>query len=88
MRPTLIAVVLFSALVAIADTPSTTDELTTAITLMARIGHCGSPSFSPDSKTLVFVCDLSGVPQVWTAPTEGGWPSLVTTLEDPVTSVE
>jgi dipeptidyl aminopeptidase/acylaminoacyl peptidase len=88
MRPILIAVVLFSSLVAIADTPSTTDELTTAVTLMARIGRCGSPSFSPDSKTLAFVCDLSGVPQVWTAATEGGWPTLVTTLEDPVTLVE
>ena len=55
---------------------------------MARIGRCGSPSFSPDSKTLAFVCDLSGVPQVWTAATEGGWPTLVTTLEDPVTVVE
>jgi hypothetical protein len=48
MRPIVIAVVLFSTLVAIADTPSTTDELTTAVTLMARIGHCGSPGFSPE----------------------------------------
>ena len=71
MRPILIAVVVFSNLVAIADTPSTSDELTTAVTLMARIGHCGSPSFSPDSKTLAFVCDLSGVPQVWTAAAAG-----------------
>jgi dipeptidyl aminopeptidase/acylaminoacyl peptidase len=88
MRPILIAVVLFSTLVAIAETPSANDELTAAVTLMARIGHCGSPSFSPDGRTLAFVCDLSGVPQVWTATTEGGWPTLVTTLEDPVNSVE
>jgi dipeptidyl aminopeptidase/acylaminoacyl peptidase len=88
MRAILIAVVLFSALVVIAETPSTTDELTTAVSLMARIGRCGSPSFSPDGKTLAFVCDMSGVPQVWTAATEGGWPTLVTTLEDPVNSVE
>ena len=47
MRPILIAFVLFSTLVAIADTPPTTHELTTAVTLMARIGRCGSPSFSP-----------------------------------------
>jgi dipeptidyl aminopeptidase/acylaminoacyl peptidase len=87
MRPILIAVILFSALGAIAEMPST-DELTTSVTRMARIGRCGSPSFSPDGKTLAFVCDLSGVPQVWTAATEGGWPNLVTTLEDPVNSVE
>ena len=90
MRLIVVAVVLFSALVVVAaETPtSTTDELTTAVTLMARIGRCGSPSFSPSGGTLAFVCDMSGVPQVWTAPTEGGWPTLVTTLEDPVNSVE
>jgi len=90
MRLIVVAVVLFSALVVVAaETPtSTTDELTTAVTLMARIGRCGSPSFSPSGGTLAFVCDMSGVPQVWTAATEGGWPTLVTTLEDPVNSVE
>ena len=89
MRLIVMAVVLFLALVVVAaDTPTTTDELTTAVTLMARIGRCGSPSFSPDGKTLAFVCDMSGVPQVWTAATEGGWPTLATTLEDPVNSVE
>jgi Tol biopolymer transport system component len=31
---------------------------------------------------------MSGVPEVWTAPTDGGWPNLVTTLDDPVNSVE
>lgn len=88
MRTIVIAVVLFSALVAVAADTPTTDELTTAVTLMARIGRCGSPSFSPDGKRLTFVCDMSGVPQVWTAATEGSWPTLVTTLEDPVSSVE
>ena len=90
MRLIVVAVVLFSALVVVAaETPtSTTDELTTAVTLMARIGRCGSPSFSPSGGTLAFVCDMSGVPQVWTVATEGGWPTLVTTLEDPVNSVE
>ena len=90
MRLIVVAVVLFSALVVVAaeTLTSTTDELTTAVTLMARIGRCGSPSFSPSGGTLAFVCDMSGVPQVWTAATEGGWPTLVTTLEDPVNSVE
>jgi dipeptidyl aminopeptidase/acylaminoacyl peptidase len=90
MRLIVVAVILFSALVVVAaETPtSTTDELTTAVTLMARIGRCGSPSFSPSGGTLAFVCDMSGVPQVWTAAIEGGWPTLVTTLEDPVNSVE
>ena len=89
MRALMIAVALLSSLgVLPADTPATTDELTKAVTLMARIGRCSSPSFSPDSKTLAFVCDVTGVPQVWSAPTEGGWPTLVTALDDPVSSVE
>ena len=64
------------------------DDLTAAVTRMARVGRCGSPSFSPDGKNLAFVCDMSGIPQVWTAPSQGGWPNLVTSLEDPVTTVE
>lgn len=88
MRPILPSIVLFAALGATAaDTPAT-DDLTRAVTLMARIGRCISPSFSPDGKTLAFICDMSGVPQVWTAPAEGGWPNLVTTFEDPVSLVE
>jgi dipeptidyl aminopeptidase/acylaminoacyl peptidase len=87
MRSMLVAVVLSSALAVIAETPPTPDPLTTSVTLMARVGQCRGGSFSPNGKTLAFVCDLSGVPQVWTSPTEGGWPTLVTTLEDPVSSV-
>ena len=89
MRALMMAVALFLGLdVVTADTPTTSDELTKAVTLMARVGRCGSPTFSPDGKTLAFVCDVSGTPQVWTAPTEGGWPTLVTALDDPVSSLE
>jgi dipeptidyl aminopeptidase/acylaminoacyl peptidase len=66
----------------------TADDLTTIVTRMARIGRCTSPTFSPDGKTIAFVSDMSGVPQVWTVPSEGGWPHLVTALEDPVSAVE
>lgn len=89
MRALMVAVTLFGGLgIVTADTSTSTDELTKAVTLMARVGGCGSPTFSPDGKTLAFVCDLSGTPQVWTATTEGGWPTLVTALDDPVSSVE
>jgi len=84
-RSSVLLFLLWSLSISAAQTP---DELTEAVTRMARIGRCGSPTFSPDGKRLAFVCDMSGVPQVWTAPMEGGWPSLVTTLDDPVTAVE
>src|SRR5438034_680985 len=67
--------------------PGDTDELETAVARMARIRTCWSPSFSPDGNTLAFVSDLNGVPQVWTVPVEGGWPTLVTALDDQIMQV-
>jgi dipeptidyl aminopeptidase/acylaminoacyl peptidase len=63
------------------------DDMETAVALMAKIGSCSSPSFSPDGKRLAFVSDLNGVPQVWTVPAGGGWPELVTALDDHVGAV-
>ena len=65
-----------------------TGELETAVAMMAKIRTCWSPSFSPDGKSLAFVSDLNGVPQVWTVPVEGGWPTLVTALDDQIMRVE
>jgi dipeptidyl aminopeptidase/acylaminoacyl peptidase len=55
--------------------------------MMARIGQSSSPSFSPDGKQLAFVSNLSGIPQVWTVAAAGGFPKLVTALDDPVGGV-
>jgi dipeptidyl aminopeptidase/acylaminoacyl peptidase len=63
------------------------DELDDAVSAMARVRSSHSPSFSPDGKTLAFVTDLSGVPQVWSVPASGGWPTLVTALDDQVLDV-
>src|SRR5262245_33002704 len=64
------------------------DELERAVAMMARIGSATSPSFSPDGKTLAFVSNLGGVPQVWTVDAAGGYPQLVTSFDDPVGFVE
>jgi dipeptidyl aminopeptidase/acylaminoacyl peptidase len=63
------------------------DDIKAAVIRMARVGRCGSPSFSPDRKNLAVVCDMSGSPQIWTVPEEGGWPTLVTAFDDPVSGV-
>ncbi len=63
------------------------DSLEESVARMAKVRACWSPSFSPDGSRIAFVSDLTGVPQAWTVPAEGGWPALVTDLDDPVGSV-
>lgn len=64
------------------------DDLETEVARMAKIGACWSPSFSPDGSRLAFVSNLNGVPQVWIVDSAGGWPRLVTALDDQVGGVE
>ncbi len=60
------------------------DELARKIEAFARIGRCYHPSFSPDGRTVAFVSDLSGSPQLWKVSVEGGWPEPLTAFDDPV----
>ncbi len=68
-------------------TKSTLDNLETTVSYMAKIRRCMSPSFSPDGSRIAFDSDLNGIPQVWTVAREGGWPELVTALDDQVHGV-
>jgi dipeptidyl aminopeptidase/acylaminoacyl peptidase len=63
------------------------DGLEAAVALMAKIGACGSPSLSPDGKHLALISNISGTPQVWTVPSDGGWPRRVTAVDDQITEV-
>jgi dipeptidyl aminopeptidase/acylaminoacyl peptidase len=60
------------------------NEVELAVARMAKVGAASSPSFSPDGSRIAFVTNISGLPQVWTMPTAGGYPSLVTSFDDPV----
>lgn len=71
----------------VSSSGTASDDLERSVALMAKIGQCTSPSFSPDGKQLAFVSNISGVPEVWTTPAAGGFPTLVTALDDPVGSV-
>ena len=64
------------------------DSIETAVGMMAKIGSCWSPSFSPDGKTLAFISNMNGLPQIWKVSIEGGWPTLITSTDDPIGSVE
>jgi len=70
-----------------AEVPANGEALEVAVARMAKIGSCWSPTFSPDGERLAFVSDLSGVPQLWTVASDGGWPDRVTALDDQVSGV-
>ena len=63
-------------------------DLATSVARMARIGAAGGASFSPDGKWVSFISNLSGVPQLWIVPVEGGYPRMVTNGDDPVIGAE
>ena len=60
------------------------DDLAGMVGRMTRIGSASSPTFSADGRRLAFVSNTSGLPQIWVVDAEGGWPDLVTGLDDPV----
>src|ERR1051326_59345 len=78
---------LFAVLPCVEAFAQTSNATATLVTRMAKVGRASSASFSPDGKRLAFVSDLNGVPQIWTMPVEGGFPTLVTNDNDPVGGV-
>jgi dipeptidyl aminopeptidase/acylaminoacyl peptidase len=75
-------------LLALAPLCGHADDLETAVAMMARIGSATAPDFSPDGRSLAFITNISGSPQVWTVAASGGWPRQVTALDDPVTAIK
>lgn len=59
-----------------------------SVARMARVGSAIAPRFSPDGKWVSFISNMSGSPQVWVVPSEGGYPRMVTNGDDPVTQAD
>ena len=51
-----------------------------------NIRIAAAPTPSPDGGRIAFLYDITGVPQVWSAPSEGGWPDQLTFFTEPVGS--
>ncbi len=63
------------------------NTIETSVAMMAKIGACWSPSFSPNGETVAVISNMNGIPQIWTIPREGGWPTLITSLDHHIGSV-
>jgi dipeptidyl aminopeptidase/acylaminoacyl peptidase len=68
--------------------PGADDELERSVAMMAKICSATSPSFSPNGKTIAYVSNIGGVPQVWTVDAAGGYPQLVTAFDDGISFVQ
>jgi dipeptidyl aminopeptidase/acylaminoacyl peptidase len=44
-------------------------------------------TWSPDGRRIAFLTDITGVPQAWEIPVEGGWPEQLTFHEERVSSI-
>jgi len=54
------------------------------VAAIGRVGAATSPQFSPDGSEIAFITTLSGLPQLWRMPADGGYPRAVTAGDDPV----
>ncbi len=43
-----------------------------------------APTFSPDGRSVAFLADITGLPQLWQVSIDGGWPELLTFAENRV----
>src|SRR5262245_12131959 len=63
-------------------------DVAAGVARMARVSSAVAPGFSPDDKWVSFISNISGAPQVWIVPAQGGYPRMVTNGDDPVTQLE
>jgi dipeptidyl aminopeptidase/acylaminoacyl peptidase len=59
-------------------------RLESRIAAMGRIGSAVAPQYSPDGTQIAFITTLSGSPQLWRIPADGGYPQQLTAFADPV----
>src|SRR5436305_12660906 len=83
----LLATVMISMLAVPVFGEDTASAVEATVTSMAHVGAVWSPSISPDGTQLAFVATLTGVPQIWTMPLDGGFPRQVTSFNDPIQAV-
>ena len=56
--------------------------------LLAKVGRCWAPSYAPDGAQLAFISDMTGGPQVWRMPADGGFPVALTAGDEQASRVQ
>src|SRR3990172_6346669 len=64
-----------------------TETARTDIRRYLNIRSAMAPRFSPDGKSVAYLMNTTGVPQVWRIPLDGGWPDQLTFYDEAVRSV-
>ena len=62
----------------ITSKPDARVEKTLTIEKLYMTRSVGDSTWSPDGKTVAFICNLSGRNNLWLVPSEGGWPMQLT----------
>ncbi|HSD15745.1 MAG TPA: S9 family peptidase [Thermomonas sp.] len=81
-----LALLLATAPARAADAPID-PTLEARIVAMGKVGSAGSAQYSPDGKQIAYIAALSGAPQAWIIPADGGAPRQLTTGNDPVSGL-
>ena len=80
------ALLLASAPALAADAPID-PKLEARIIAMGKVGSASAAQYSPDGKQIAYITTLSGSPQAWIIPAQGGEPRQVTKGSDPVSGL-
>ena len=80
------ALLLSSAHALAADAPIDA-TLEARIIAMGKVKSASAAQYSPDGKSIAYISTLSGSPQAWIIPAQGGEPRQLTTGSDPVSGL-
>jgi dipeptidyl aminopeptidase/acylaminoacyl peptidase len=70
----------------IVSKPDARVEKSLSIEKLYMTRQVGGATWSPDGKTVAFICNMSGRNNLWLVPSEGGWPTQLTVSDERQTS--
>lgn len=78
---------LLTATPALFASPVTGPTLEARIIAMGKVNSASAPHYSPDGTQIAYITSLSGSPQAWIIPAQGGYPRQLTNDSDPVSGL-